>query len=164
MNNIIKVLFVCTGNICRSPTAEAVFRTLVKQKGLEANIIADSAGVAGYHEGEPPDSRAVNFARSRKIDMSNIFARKINKDDFKNFDIIISMEHTHQHTIYGLRPKTEEHQRAKLNLLLDFVKDVKNKDIPDPYYGGIEGFAKVFDLINLGSEQLLNHICSEYLK
>ena len=164
MENKVKILFVCTGNICRSPTAEAVFKDLVHKQGLDDNIFVDSAGVSAYHAGEAPDPRAVSFARNQGINMSGITARKFDKNDFKDFDIILAMDHTHQHTMYGMRPKGEEYQKAKLYMFLDFAEDIENKDIPDPYYGGLEGFKKVFNLIEVGSEHLLKHICHEYLK
>lgn len=163
MEKKVKVLFVCTGNICRSPTAEAVFRHLVKIDKLHDRIIADSAGVASYHIGEGSDERAVRYAKSKGIDMTDIRARQISKNDFKDYDMILAMAHTHQHTIYGLRPSGDEYQRAKLYLFLDFVEDIADKDVPDPYYGGIEDFKKVFELTVLGSKCLLNHIKNEYL-
>lgn len=150
---MVSVLFVCTGNICRSPTAEAVFRARIRKKGVSASY--DSAGTFGYHIGEPPDHRAIQAARDHGIDMSDIVARKINDNDFESFDYIIAMDKGHERTMRRMIPET---YHSKIKLFLDFHDQYKGMDIPDPYYGDREGFQKTYDLIEEGVDALITEI------
>lgn len=150
----MKVLFVCTGNICRSPTAEGVFRHMVEKAGLGQHITADSAGTHGYHIGDPPDPRSCAAAAARGFDLSALRARKVTARDFQDFDLILAMDRSHFAHLEAMRPKGA---RADLKLYLDFHPDSRTKDVPDPYYGGPEGFAQVLDMIEAASKKLLAH-------
>ncbi|MBI5165725.1 MAG: low molecular weight phosphotyrosine protein phosphatase [Magnetospirillum sp.] len=152
---MIKVLFVCTGNICRSPTAEGVFRALVAREGLEAAIGVDSAGTHGYHVGDPPDARSCAAARRRGIAMDDLRARQVRAADFEAFDLVLAMDRGHQRSLAQLCPKGRE---ARLHLFLDFAPHTGVQDVPDPYYGAGGGFERVLDLIEAGSAGLLAHI------
>ena len=160
MNNKTKtsVLFVCMGNICRSPTAEGIFRHLVKEKNLSDRFITDSAGTHAYHIGEPPDSRAQQTARSRGIDLSDLRGRKVSVADFSKFDYVLAMDKDNYAILRDLCPSTE---KGKLKLFLDFAKDIDTREVPDPYYGGAQGFEKVFDMLEQASLGLIEHIQSE---
>ena len=158
MNNRVSVLFVCMGNICRSPTAEGVFRHVVKQRNLQDRIIIDSAGTHAYHVGESPDSRAQATARTRGIDLSGQRARKVEVSDFDRFDYVIAMDRSNLEDLKHLR---KEGQKAQLHLFMDFAKDWDNHEVPDPYYGGSNGFEQVFDMVQSASEGLLAHINKE---
>lgn len=150
-------LFVCTGNICRSPTAEAVFIHLVKRKfpDITQEITTDSAGTHGYHIGEPPDKRARDIASKHGVDMSYIRARKFDIKDFDRFDYIFAMDNSHYTYLKGKGPKESEH---KIHLFLDFLEGFEGADVPDPYYGGLDGFEQVFRLINDGCEAIISAI------
>lgn len=150
----MKVLFVCTGNICRSPTAEGVFRHMVEEAGLGRVIAADSAGTHGYHVGDPPDPRSCQAAAARGFDLSALRARKVTARDFQDFDLILAMDRGHLAHLEAMRP---EGARAELKLYLDFHPSSRAKDVPDPYYGGPEGFARVLDMIEATSKALLAH-------
>jgi protein-tyrosine phosphatase len=154
---MIKVLFVCTGNICRSPTAEGIFRHLIAVEGLGAEFEADSAGTHGYHVGEPPDPRTVDAAAARGFDLSGLRARKINRDDFRTFDFILAMDRSHYAHLEAMRP---EGARAELKLFLAYHPDGTLQDVPDPYYGGHEGFARVLDMVEQTSRALLARLKS----
>ena len=143
----MKVLFVCTGNICRSPTAEGVFRHLAREQNVRVH--AESRGTHDYHVGEPPDERAQLHARRRGYDLSAQRARHVARDDFERFDLIVAMDRGHLRLLERACPP--EH-RAKLRLL------VAGRDVPDPYYGGPEGFEAVLDLIEEGCRTLLEEI------
>ena len=145
----MKVLFVCTGNICRSPTAAGVFAQFVKQAGLEATIQVESAGTHDYHAGEAPDPRAQEHAKKRGYDLSALRARQVRRRDFKDFDYIVAMDHGH---LAILEDNCPDAHRAKLRML------VKGRDVPDPYYGGPEGFERVLDLIEAGCLALLSEL------
>lgn len=154
----VSVLFVCMGNICRSPTAEGVFRHTVKQRNLLDNIYIDSAGTHAFHIGEQPDSRSQKTAKSRGIDLSAQTARKAINKDFENFDYIIAMDRSNFENLKDIRGDQEVKHKAKLHLFLDFTSEWENSEVPDPYYGGENGFEQVFDMVQSASEGLLEHI------
>ncbi len=151
----IRVLFVCTGNICRSPTAEGVFRRLVAEAGLEGVIEVDSAGTHDYHVGEAPDSRTIAAARARGVALDHLRGRQATTADFRTFDLVVAMDRGHRRILYGMRPTDA---RGELALFLDFAPDVPMADVPDPYFGGPEGFEQVLDMIESGARGLLDHI------
>lgn len=146
------VLFICTGNICRSPTAEGVFRKMVADAGLAHAIRVDSAGTHAYHVGEPPDTRAQAFARSRGYDLSGIRARRIDAGDFDAFDLIVAMDRDHHEILARMAPPAA---RPKVGLMLTYARRANTLDVPDPYYGGPEGFELVLDLIEDAAAGLL---------
>ena len=152
---MIKVVFVCLGNICRSPTAEGVFRALVEEEGLGARIAVDSAGTGAWHTGEAPDPRAQEAARRRGVDLSALRARKATKQDFSTFDYVLAMDLDNLAALKNLCPPGEEHRLA---LLLDYAPRAGRRDVPDPYYIGGQGFENVLDLIETASRGLLAHI------
>lgn len=140
----ISVLFVCLGNICRSPTAEGVFRKLVADAGLAAQVRIDSAGTAGYHEGAPADSRALAAAGARGFDLSEIRARRVVPEDFEVFDLILAMD---DENLADLKRIAPEGARTRAELLLSYAKGRRGDGVPDPYYGGKNGFEQVLDLV-----------------
>jgi protein-tyrosine phosphatase len=148
----MKVLFVCMGNICRSPTAEAVFRQVVAAAAPEGDWHIDSAGTHAYHVGEPPDPRSIAAARRRGVDMSRLRARVFERDDFDRFDLVLAMDEDNLAHLAALRPTGA---RAELRLLLDYAPDAGRRSVPDPYYGGTSGFEDVLDLVELAAEGLL---------
>ncbi len=148
----ISVLFICMGNICRSPTAEGVFRHHVNEAGLAHKFEIDSAGTHAYHVGEPPDRRATAAAERRGISLADIFARRVCDEDFERFDFIIAMDEDNQQRLLDQAP--EEHQ-SKVSLFLSFV-DGDEREVPDPYYGGAAGFERVLDLVEAASRGLLD--------
>ena len=148
----IGVLFVCMGNICRSPTAEAVFRHAVRQAGLQPVIECDSAGTHGYHIGEPPDKRAQQAALGRGYDMSNLRGRKVSRKDFEKFDHVVAMDRHNLALLEDLCPTLHAH---KLALYCDFHAEYAGREVPDPYYGGPQGFEQVLDMIEAVSESLV---------
>jgi protein-tyrosine phosphatase len=145
----LKVLFVCTGNICRSPTAAGVFAHFVREAGLEDSIHVESAGTHDYHAGEAPDKRAQEHARLRGYDLSALRARQVRKKDFETFDLVVAMDRGHLEILQHNCPP--EHQ-DKLRLLL------KGRDVPDPYYGGPEGFECVLDLVEAACLAMLDEV------
>jgi protein-tyrosine phosphatase len=142
-----KILFVCTGNICRSPTAEGVLRHLAKEFGLQVHV--ESAGTHDYHVGHPPDERAQEHAKNRGYDLSAKRARQLRKRDFEEFDIIVAMDRGH---LELLRVHCPAQHHAKLRML------VRGHDVPDPYYGGPEGFEQVLDMVEAACLGLLHEI------
>ena len=155
----VKVLFVCMGNICRSPTAEGVFRKLVSDSGLDAHIEIDSAGTHAYHVGEAPDRRAQAAAEKRDIDLSDIRGRRFTEQDFHEFDYILAMDQDNLGNIEYLNPGEA---RGRPHLLLDFARKVEEREVPDPYYGGNNGFEYVLDLVEEASHGLLEHIRAKH--
>jgi protein-tyrosine phosphatase len=152
---VIQVLFVCTGNICRSPTAEGVFRALVEREGLSDAISVDSAGTQGYHVGEPPDVRSCAAAKRRGIVLETQRARQVSRSDFERFDLILAMDHSHHDQLSRLCPPGRE---DRLAMFLSFAPDLGFLDVPDPYYGAGDGFERVLNMVEAGSAGLLEHI------
>jgi len=151
---MVKVLFICMGNICRSPTAEGVFRHLVKQINAEDEIFIDSAGTHAYHVGNPPDPRAQEAALKRSIDLGDQRARRVNKDDFAEFDYVIAMDESNKDDLLSIcHPK----YRDRIHLFLDFA-DCEESEVPDPYYGQGRGFEIVLNLVEDAASGLLKHI------
>ena len=148
-----KVLFVCTGNICRSPTAEGLFRHMLKFDGLADTITTDSAGTHGYHVGEPPDRRSIKAAAARGVDIGAQRARRVKTEDFDMFDMILAMDRGHLAHLQALQPPGSP---AEVRLFLDFHPSTKLKDVPDPYYGGENGFEEVLDLVERACAELIN--------
>ncbi len=155
MQEKVTVLFVCMGNICRSPTAEGVFRHVVEKSALEGQIYTDSAGTHAYHVGEPPDRRAQATAQSRGIDISDLRARSVADEDFEKFDYIIAMD---KDNLLGLLNQCPESYKEKVHLFLGFAEHLTETEVPDPYYGGQQGFARVFDMVEAASNGLLDDI------
>ncbi|WP_420600793.1 low molecular weight protein-tyrosine-phosphatase [Neptuniibacter sp.] len=155
----MKVLFVCLGNICRSPTAHGVFQTMVEDQGLADSILVDSAGTAAYHVGNPPDSRSAATARKRGYDLSNLRARQAVETDFRDFDFILAMDESNLMNLRSLKP---HNYSGHLGLFLDFSPEPES-EVPDPYYGGDTGFEHVLNLVESASEGLLEQIKRECL-
>jgi protein-tyrosine phosphatase len=152
-----QVLFVCMGNICRSPTAEGVFRHTVARAGLAHAIGADSAGTGDWHVGAPPDRRAIQAARRRGYDLTALRARQVVPADFARFDWILAMDRSNLRALESLRPPE---YRGHLGLFLQFAPELGVEEVPDPYYGGPEGFEQVLDLIERASGGLVAHVRS----
>ena len=148
----MKILMVCMGNICRSPLAEGVVRRLADRAGMNACIEVDSAGTLAYHAGEQPDPRAKKVAASRGYDLSGMRARRVAEDDFSHFDLVLAMDKQNLAFMRRLCPLEHQH---KLGLFLDFADDPSQDEIPDPYYGGDEGFEVVLDLCEQAARGLL---------
>ena len=156
----ISVVFVCMGNICRSPTAEGVFRHVVKERNLQDVIKVDSAGTHAYHIGEQPDSRSQATAKSRGVDLSTQRARKVEAIDFERYDYIIAMDRSNYE---NLKVLATLEQQEKLHLFMSFTDAWDNAEVPDPYYGGGDGFTNVFDMVQSASEGLLEAIVKNNL-
>jgi len=154
----IKVLFVCMGNICRSPTAHGVFQQLVDNANLTEHISVESAGTIGYHVGGSPDPRATAMAISRAVDISKLVARKVNSDDYVQQNYILAMDYDN---LQNLQSECPEHHSDKLELLLTYHPDNDFKEVPDPYYGGDKGFVNVYEMIDQACANLLAHIKNE---
>jgi protein-tyrosine phosphatase len=151
------VLFVCMGNICRSPTAEGVFRRLVAERAPELAIEIDSAGTHDYHVGEAPDRRAIAAAARRGIDLSSLRARVVEESDFERFDLLIAMDRLNHATLLDRSPTQ---YRERVRLFLEFAPAIDEEDVPDPYYGGPVGFERVLDLAVVAAQGLLDEVLS----
>jgi len=151
----IKVLFICMGNICRSPTAEGVFRNLVQGAGLAQRILIDSAGTHDYHIGAPPDRRAQAAAVQRGYDLSDLRGRQVEKRDFDEFDYILAMDADNLANLNRIKPSQH---RARLGLFLEYGQRFTEREVPDPYYGGVQGFDHVLDLVEDAAAGLLARI------
>jgi len=150
-----QVLFVCLGNICRSPTAHGLFQHKVKQAGLTDNIHIESAGTGAWHVGKTPDVRAQAKAAERGYDLSYIRARQVEPSDFERFDYILAMDESNLDELQRMAPSNYS---GHLSLFLDFANDADHREVPDPYYGGDQGFELVLDLVEQACEGLLSEI------
>jgi protein-tyrosine phosphatase len=156
----VRVLFVCMGNICRSPTAQGVFMKLVIDEGLAQQIESDSAGTHAYHVGEPPDRRARETAWRRGIDLSGQRARRALAEDFERFDYVLAMDQDNHRALSAICPPGLE---SRLRLFMDYAPHLGRREVPDPYYGGANGFEAVFDLVDEAARGLLEAIRRERL-
>lgn len=160
---MVRVLFVCLGNICRSPTADGIFRKLVADAGLSHAIESDSAGITDYHEGEEPDPRAMDAARRRGIELAGMRARLFEPRDLEEFDIVLSMDRMVHRSVSALQRRHKK-SKADVGLFLDHAPHVNVREVPDPYLGGRKGFERVLDLVEEGAKGLLDHIKETRLK
>jgi len=155
MSHKVSVIFVCLGNICRSPTAHAVFRDLVEKEGLVADMLIDSAGTASWHKGKTADRRAIQTAQNRGIDMMDLRSRPVDMGDLMTFDYVLAMDYANYD---DLKQMALPEHHSKIKLFLDFADEVPEDEVPDPYYGGPQGFDHVFDLVTAASHGLLLEI------
>jgi protein-tyrosine phosphatase len=151
----VKVLFVCLGNICRSPTAEAVLRGMAAREAPELSLTVDSAGTADYHPGARPDPRAQVAGRKRSYDLSSLRARQVRAADFAAFDLILAMDRSN---LQELMERAPVQARRKIQLFLDYAPEQPVREVPDPYYGGPHGFEEVLDLIEAAARGLLRRL------
>ena len=151
----IKILFVCMGNICRSPTAEGVFNTLIKKEAVNNQFIIDSAGTHAYHIGEAPDLRSQKAAKDRGVDLSQQRARKVIFGDFEDFDYLMAMDTDNYEILMSSCP---EPYQSKIKYFLDYAPHLPSREVPDPYYGGEYGFERVLDQVEDASVGLLNSL------
>ena len=160
MQEKVRVLFVCMGNICRSPTAEGVFRHLVTQTNLHNVIESDSAGTHAYHVGEQPDRRAQLAAKQRGLDLSDLRARRVMLADYESFDYILAMDNDNYEILVSQSPA---HAKPKIKLFMDFAPQRSEQEVPDPYYGGQRGFDIVYEMVEAASQGLLDDIKKRFL-
>lgn len=151
----VRVLFVCLGNICRSPTAHGVFAARVRERGLQSQIRVDSCGTGDWHIGHAPDPRATEEAARRGYDLSDLRARQVQPADFRDFDYILAMDEQNLADLCSMCP---DDYSGFLGLFLPFDKQAKTTEVPDPYYGGDEGFSRVLDMVEAASDGLLREI------
>ena len=156
----VKILFVCMGNICRSPTAEGVFRHLVTKMNMNSMIESDSAGTHAYHVGEQPDRRAQMAAKQRGIDLSDLRARRVMLADYESFDYILAMDNDNYNILVSQSPA---HAKPKIKLFMDFAVQRNEQEVPDPYYGGQRGFDIVYEMVEAASQGLLEDIKKRFL-
>lgn len=154
----IRVLMVCLGNICRSPTAEAMLRHHVHAAGLDHRIEVDSAGTADYHVDSPPDRRAVAHGEKRGLRMQHLRGRQVERADFDRFDYVLAMDEDNLMNLKRLRPAGS---RAQVALLMSFAPQAGAREVPDPYYGGADGFEQVLDLVDSACEGILANLHSD---
>lgn len=154
----MKILFVCLGNICRSPTAEAVFRHLVARQAPGLDVTIASAGIGNWHIGEPPDERAQAAALRRGFDMSAQRARQLVREDFTHFDLILAMD---RENLAELRRRAPQDTHERVRLFLEFADEPDVDEVPDPYYGGAAGFERVLDLTEAAARGLLEYLTNQ---
>ncbi|HET7400347.1 MAG TPA: low molecular weight protein-tyrosine-phosphatase [Usitatibacter sp.] len=154
----LAVLVVCTGNICRSPTGEGVLRHLVEKRGLADRIEVASAGTHDYHVGEGPDARSVRHARKRGYDLSPLRASQVTREDFERYDYILAMDRGHLRILRNMAPKDA---KARLGMFLEASARWKGEDVPDPYYGGVEHFERVLDMVEEAAERWVERFEAE---
>jgi len=151
------VLFVCLGNICRSPTAEGIFKHKLAQTELNELIFVDSAGTSAHHVGESPDQRAQEEAKKAGYDLSFIRSRQVRDVDFHEFDLLVAMDDSNYYNLVDAVPEPEYQQKIKL-FLADYAPDLPKREVPDPYYGGAQGFVEVIQLIEAASDGLIEEL------
>ncbi len=156
-----RILFVCLGNICRSPMAEGVFRRVAEDAGKLHLFEIDSAGMGDWHKGEAPDHRAQKAALGRGVDISGQAARKVELEDFEDFDLVLAMDGSNIEDLHDIAPHAA---RPKIRRFLDYAPQVGTQDVPDPYYGGTEGFNHALDLIEAAAQGLLAELTEETKK
>lgn len=149
------MVFICTGNICRSPTAEGIFVKMVKDAGLSDRIVVDSAGTHGYHIGEPPDLRTQEAAARRGYDLSRLRARKFQREDFQRFDLVLAMDRDNHGILARIAQPSAGH---RLRMMMEYASQFQEIEVPDPYYGGPDGFDRVLDMIEDAAQGLLEAI------
>lgn len=154
----LRLLMVCTGNICRSPTAEVVLRSKLQRAGLHRQVLVDSAGIQGSHVGEPPDARAIRHAAKRGYDLSSLRARAMQAEDFQRFDWLLAMDDTH---LRWLRRRAPEGAPVRIELLLEHGLRTPDREVPDPYYGPPEGFEQVLDLVEDACDGVVRRLTVE---
>ncbi|MBZ0106579.1 MAG: low molecular weight phosphotyrosine protein phosphatase [Sulfuricella denitrificans] len=153
------VLFVCMGNICRSPTAEGVFRDLVTRSGLDKAIHVDSAGTHNYHIGKSPDARASAAAAQRGYDLSALRGRQVSREDFLSFDYILAMDEENLSNLKRICPAGQVH---KISLFLEYSRKFSEREVPDPYYGGVQGFEQVLEMVEDAAQGLLDNLAEAH--
>lgn len=151
----MRILFVCMGNICRSPTAEGVFRHALKSRAPNLEVEIDSAGTHDYHVGEPPDRRAIQAAMRRGVDLSELRARTVAARDFEYYDLILAMD---DENLAELQRRAPPRYRERVRLIMEYAPATGSRHVPDPYYGGAQGFEDVLDLVEEAAEGLLQHL------
>jgi protein-tyrosine phosphatase len=151
----IKVLFVCMGNICRSPTAEGVFTKLITEKNLTHCFQIDSAGTHAYHVGDPPDTRAQKFASKRGVDIKHLRGRQVTQQDFDHFDYILVMDDSNHTMVMNNCPVAHQ---SKVRYFLEFAPDLETREVPDPYYGAANDFERVLDMVESASLGFVNYL------
>lgn len=158
MTDPVAVLFVCLGNICRSPLAEGVFRALVRERGLDEHFRIDSAGTGAWHVGEPPDGRSIEVARRNGVSLDGQRARRVEAADFETFDLIVAMDRSNLRDLEAMT----DGSGARLTLLRDHDPDPGDGEVPDPYYGGPGGFDRVYEMVRRSSEALLDDLLDRH--
>lgn len=156
----VRVLFVCMGNICRSPVAEGVFRRMLEGAGLSERVYVDSAGTHSYHIGAPPDTRSQATALRRGVNLRHLRARQVTVADFAEFDYLLAMDRDNFEHLLELCQDSA--LRNRVRLFLDFAPHLPEREVPDPYYGGPGGFDRVMDLVEEAAQGLLAHICEQH--
>ena len=152
-----RLLFVCMGNICRSPSAEGVFQQLIDARQLSEQFFLDSAGTHAYHVGEPPDSRSQRAALARGINITHQRARQVTVEDLDRFDLLLAMDRQNYHRLHQLA--TSDSQRRRIRLMMEFAPALPEEEVPDPYYGeGNQGFERVLNLLEHAADGLLSHL------
>ena len=151
-----RVLFVCLGNICRSPLADGVLAYKLEQAGLADQVQVDSCGTGGYHIGEPPHRESIRVAEQHAVPLAHLRARQVARADFETFDRVVAMDRQNRQDLLALESSGRFHD--KVTLFMDYVPDAPSPDVPDPYFGGPDGFDYVYDLVDTGCETLLAEI------